>query len=102
MPDQLLPAEMITYYGSGHPVSIMECKVRLLEGHISILYEDHEGEQVYSGKALGGGHYELACEGKDGRATLHTLPGSTIYEGFWLEDGAEGMWRVKVQPGATE
>ena len=56
-----------------------------------------DGEHTsYRGQEQGPGHFELHGNGFDGRATLHMFEGSNILEGGWVEEGAKGMWRIRL------
>ena len=94
-------AEMTTFYASGDDVGLAPCRVRMEDGGISVMYDEEGGEANYSGRERGPGHYELSYPAKNGRATLHHFPDSAVLEGFWVEDGYEGMWRITLKPLAA-
>ncbi len=72
------------------------CQVRLDEKKIVVTYEEDGGYIEYSGKNDGTGHFELLAPGVDGRASLHMFPAGNILEGYWLESGHRGMWRITL------
>lgn len=72
------------------------CEVRIDENNIVIDYEDDGKRILYRGIEKGQGHYELKSEDVNGRATLHRFEGANILEGSWLEDGARGMWKIRL------
>ncbi|MDD5034479.1 MAG: hypothetical protein PHE55_06940 [Methylococcaceae bacterium] len=78
-----------------------KCSVEITEGHIRVWYddEDENGRAIvttYEGKENGVGHFELSAPSVNGRATLHMFDGGKILEGFWVEGGEQGMWRIKL------
>lgn len=72
------------------------CQVRFDKESIRVEYDEDGLTCAYSGKAKSEGHYELTAEGFQGGATLHTFPDSIIFEGFWKQDVAYGMWRIRL------
>jgi hypothetical protein len=72
------------------------CDVRIDGDQIVVSYEDEEGKVVYTGKSHGPGHYHLAAPERKGTATLHKFEGSKFLEGFWIEDGWKGFWRITL------
>lgn len=89
-------SRMETYSASG--VSLDEpCSVRLDADSVRVEYRQDGETYAYSGAANGAGHYELRCEGyPQCRATLHRFEGSELLEGFWIEEGGQGMWRIRL------
>ena len=51
---------------------------------------------VYEGKDVGNGHYNLH-NAKGDKSTLHITPGYQVLEGYWEEDGCNGMWRILLK-----
>lgn len=86
-----------TYYDYGTPASEMPCEV-LIEGDgISIAFADDHCSVVYKGQASSPGHYRLECvSGSKGRGTLHRFDDDDVLEGWWFENGSEGMWRIHL------
>jgi hypothetical protein len=73
------------------------CEVRIGEdGSIAVSSQAEDGPQVYEGKEINSGHFTLECARKRGRATLHRVPGENVLEGWWLEGGEEGMFRIEL------
>lgn len=81
-------------YFDDEPACDDECIVRVSEGTIEVAYDDDEGPVCYRGRNAGDGHFQLAAPERDGKATLHQLPGAQILEGYWEEGGNRGMWRI--------
>lgn len=88
---------MDTFYYDGEADISSACEVRIDDKGIVVSYEGDEGPVIYRGQAKGAGHFELRSTDVDGRATLHMFEGGKFLEGFWVEDGYEGMWRIKLQ-----
>ena len=77
----------------------MVCTVKLDKSNILVEYEDETDNSSkilvqYVGKSRSEGHYELSCPEQGGRATLHCFKDAKVLEGFWVEDGYRGMWRI--------
>lgn len=72
------------------------CKVTFDSPSISIEYFE-DGELFrYTGQEQSPGHYVLHCHILKGQATLHRLPESKFLEGYWIEGGDRGMWRITL------
>jgi hypothetical protein len=76
-----------------------ECEVNITDEKITLSYfhEEIQGPINYVGEALGDGHYRLECPKVKGEASLHRFPNGKFLEGYWLEDGYEGMWRIELK-----
>ena len=85
---------MTTLYHSDDVSDDYPCVVKLDGNRILIEYDGDEGFVQYEGISNGDGHFELNGSGFDGKATLHMFPGSSVLEGWWREEGYEGMWRI--------
>ena len=81
------------YYDGEADVGI-ECQVKIDNDSIVVSYESDDGWVNYSGKNDKSGHFELHADRYDGHASLHMFPGSTVLEGYWVEQGTRGMWRI--------
>ena len=74
------------------------CTVKLNGPDITIEYVGDDGELVaYKGQELGDGHYELDSTEVNGKATLHRFKNGKFLEGSWIESGARGMWRIRLE-----
>ena len=74
------------------------CQVRIGEdGSIALSYQGDEGPVVYEGTEVGSGHYALKAASVNGEVTLHRVPNEDVLEGWWLEGGYEGMWRIELE-----
>ncbi len=71
-----------------------KCEIRINGGEIAVSYEDEDDLAVYKGKDEGHGHFELERPEKGGKATLHQMPNSKSLEGYWVEGGYKGFWRI--------
>lgn len=89
-------SEMTLVYYSQVPSDVLSCDVKIDGTEIVVVYDD-EGPVLYRGKDSGDGHYVLESPEQKGRGTLHRSPGSQFLEGFWIEDGIRGMWRIELQ-----
>ena len=100
---KLLESEMRTYYADHREFEDSNCLVRFSDGGqtLSVIYTDQNNAQAkYTGPDSGGGHYTVVCPEYDGRGTLHLscdLDGEITLEGWWLQEGSEGMWRIEVE-----
>ena len=83
-------------YTADHVTLDQPCKMRIEAGILTIEYLADGENTSYRGQEQGPGHFELNGNGFDGRATLHMFEGSNILEGGWVEEGAKGMWRVRL------
>jgi hypothetical protein len=73
------------------------CEVRIDENSIVVSYKGDDGLPiVYKRKNHGDGHFELMAPQIDSKATLHMFNNGKILEGFWLEGGYKGMWRIQL------
>jgi hypothetical protein len=78
----------------------LTCEVRIGEGSIVVSYEDanYVGIVVYEGSEVEPGHFKLTRKGDVfGRATLHRFKDGEVFDGWYVEDGYEGMWRVHLE-----
>jgi hypothetical protein len=74
----------------------LPCEVRIGEGTMAVSYQGEGGLVVYEGREEGPGHFRLAAQGVNGRATLHRFENDNMLDGWWLEDSYEGMWRIEL------
>lgn len=92
-------AKMDVYRGDGASYG-QRCQVRIEEdGTIVLTYEDEEYNNSsieWKGGKIGDGHFELSFARGSGKGTLHRTPDDEYLEGFWIEDGQEGMWRIDL------
>ncbi len=72
-----------------------DCDIRIHEKDISVSYNDH-GMVIYRGKDEGHGHFILECPERNGKASLHQIQHCKFLEGFWIEDGKKGFWRITL------
>lgn len=86
----------IVYYDKTEACEQDPCEVRIEGNEIVVSYDD-DVPVVFKGHLNGPGHFELACAEVNGKATLHMFEGSKILEGFWLEGGEKGFWRITLR-----
>ena len=74
------------------------CEVRITDSEIVVSYinEDESGYDLYKGQEIADGHFKLFCEEKQGKATLHLVENENVLEGFWVEGGNQGFWRIEL------
>ena len=84
------------YYDESPADERDDCEIRINNGEIVVSYEDEDGVVIYKGKDKGNDHYVLRCPERNGKASLHRFPNNKILEGFWLEDGYRGFWRITI------
>jgi len=88
-------AKMETAFFHGEESYEQECTVRLERENIAVSYEDNENNLVvYTGTDHGGGHFVLGYPELKAKATLHQMEGSKCLEGYWVEEGVRGFWRI--------
>ncbi len=88
-------AKMETAFFDDTSAYEQECEVRINDANIAISYEDEEfGRVVYTGRDHGGGHFILEQQELQAKATLHQVKGSKVLEGYWVEEGVRGFWRI--------
>ena len=73
-----------------------KCEIRITGNEIVISYRDDDDVIIYKGKDEGHGHFVLECPERQGKATLHQIPKSKFLEGFWIEGGYKGFWRIAL------
>jgi hypothetical protein len=86
---------VMTSFSEGD-VSEDKCEVRIAPGRIWVSYRTDEGPTVYDGEETAPGHFKLLCPAQKGRASLHRFPDDDVLEGFWIEYGFQGMWRIQL------
>lgn len=72
------------------------CTVRFDGDDITVEYFSDGDTRIYKGQACGIGHYDLSGVDFNGRAHLHSFEGSDFLEGVWVEEGAQGMWLIRL------
>ena len=76
---------------TGHP-----CEVRMDDKEIVVSYYSEDGYVQYKGDNDGSGHFSLTADAGDGKASLHNFKESPYLEGYWIESGQRGMWRITL------
>jgi hypothetical protein len=91
-------SKMTSLYYDTTSADISDCEVRIDGKDIIVSYreEDEQLSVIWQGTEHGSGHYELTLEAGQGRASLHRFEKSTFLEGWWKEQGEEGMWRIEL------
>lgn len=73
-------------------------EIKIDDQEIVVSYQDDEGWVEYRGKNNGDGHFQLIAPERNGKSSLHRfLPDGEILEGYWQEDGHQGMWRITLK-----
>lgn len=85
-------SEMLAYSDGG--LDRANCEVRIDDTSIVVSYDTEDGPVVYAGSAEGAGHYKLKARGVNGEATLHCFAKGKVLDGWWRENGEDGMWRI--------
>jgi hypothetical protein len=75
----------------------IRCIVRIEENIIEVSYDNDDVNVIYKGKNDGCGHFELTCPEKDGHATLHMFKNGYFLDGYWVEGGYKGFWRIELR-----
>ncbi|MBI5241393.1 MAG: hypothetical protein HY926_13050 [Elusimicrobia bacterium] len=91
---------MKSFYPTKEPLDDYPCEIKLDGAEILVTYADedfHPNGAFWRGTETTPGHYQLRLDGGDGQASLHRFPDSTILEGYWREDGEDGMWRIELR-----
>lgn len=73
-----------------------ECDVVIDGENITVSYDVDDARITYFGLMKGDGHFVLQAPDVSGRATLHRFGEGQILEGFWVEGGLKGMWRITL------
>jgi len=85
------------YYDNDAAAEGDDCEVKIGNNEIIVSYEEGDGFAMYRGREISQGHFELQYPENNGKASLHMFAGSKILEGFWIEDGAKGFWRIYLE-----
>lgn len=88
---------MVSFFYDAHSED-SPCDVKIDGKNIVVSYIE-EGRPIaviYKGTEHEPGHYELSNKDVKGRATLHRFKGSKFLEGWWQENGTQGMWRITL------
>lgn len=85
------------YYGDNAAVTNETgYQVKIDDDEIVVSYQTDGVWVEYRGKNKKDGHFQLACPELKGQASLHQFPAGKILEGYWIEDGYRGMWRITL------
>jgi hypothetical protein len=85
-------SRMETYYGGRDAFETDRCVVRIGDSKIQVSY----ASVVYEGTEIGEGHFRLKAQDGLGEASLHRFLEGRILDGWWKEEGEEGMWRIHL------
>lgn len=72
----------------------LACEVVLRPKELVVSYYEDGQHFVYRGPETGAGHYLLHCVQNGGKAEMHHMPDTDYINGWWHENGEEGMWRI--------
>lgn len=86
------------WWGKHEPSEGYPCEVKIEGDRIEVWYRIDEEPVCYAGKERAPGHFELRITSPEveGQATLHRFPDGMILEGYFVEDGDRGFWRVTL------
>jgi hypothetical protein len=91
----------IETYFAGPQASLTEpCEVVIGDGRIAVsqAYEG-VGHVTFSGPELEPGHFTVTADKISAKGSLHKFSNSKRLEGYWVEEGAQGMWRIDLIDG---
>lgn len=86
----------LLYYDDTSADEKIDCKVTIQHQQIRLSYEWGGEFITYLGTEVEPGHFELQSSAVNGRGTLHRRTNSKFLDGFWVEGGIRGMWRVTL------
>ncbi|WP_417811916.1 hypothetical protein [Thalassospira alkalitolerans] len=91
-------------YFDHNPYQDYGCEVKIENQSIEVCYRDNDSTPFlsYFGEEKSKGHYVLHSQNRNGTATLHCFENSNKLEGYWNENGTEGMWRITLNEEQTQ
>lgn len=84
------------FYDETHALEGEDCEIIINGDEIVVSYDYEDGVTIYKGKDEGHGHFVLECPEKQGKTTLHQILNSKFLDGFWIEEGYRGFWRITL------
>ena len=84
------------FYDARSEDSLCDVKIDGKSIVVSYIEEGRPTAVIYKGTEHESGHYELFKEDGKGRATLHRFKDGGFLEGWWQENGMQGMWRITL------
>ena len=90
---------MTVVYYEDTSADASDCEVRIDGKNIVVSYKEDEEQLrvIWNGTEDGVGHYILSREDGQGSASLHRFKDGIFLEGWWEEQGDEGMCRIEVR-----
>lgn len=89
-------SECETFYADGRISTTEPCEVRIGPGVIIVDAGLSSGGWMWKGEETGPGHFRFNHSVSQGEGTLHCFEGMEYLEGWWMKDGAYGMWRITL------
>jgi len=91
-------SKMFSICSDGSDIILDEpCQVIIDDKRIVISYFD-EGQGIeYIGVNNNDGHFKVKCKQTGGYGNFHKFNSENNLEGFWIEDGYEGFWRIQLK-----
>lgn len=91
-----------TYFADGSLAEDGACVVKIDAGEIRVEYGNTQIPTCYVGFEDAAGHFYLQCDNPVGETFLHRMPGNNILNGWWKENGQQGMWRIHLIHSSKE
>lgn len=89
---------MSLYYTDRPADTDLECIVVVGENKIELKYDQEDGQfWSWKGELNSPGHYLVYANYPGSRGTLHHLEQMKYLEGYWVENGYRGMWRIQLE-----
>lgn len=86
----------IAFQDQARPHEKMECRVSIDDQSIDVSFEHKGSPLVYQGENVGTGNFVLDCPERNGKASLHVVKDGEVLEGYWIESGEKGYWKIRL------
>jgi len=87
----------IAFQDRAYPHEFLGCRVAIDDQSIIVSYERQGRAVVYQGDTYGSGNFILTCPERGGKASLHIVRDGEILEGYWVETGEKGYWKISLK-----
>lgn len=84
------------YCSDDEPDLGVDCLVRFDDGRMTLKYDWGDDAVIWQGTETGAGHYTLQSGHGNDHATLHRFEDGKVLVGNWAEDGARGLWQLRL------
>lgn len=89
---------VVKFYFDEYQALTLDCIIVIGSGEVELKYDDLDGFVSWKGREVSPGHYIVHANRKGARGTLHRTDVNSIYlEGYWVEGGEKGMWRINLK-----